>query len=87
MTNQGHTSPGSVSPRPATRLPACSCPSLYLLSSCAQCVLKLETAMVSGCGHCYCAECMGGLCSVHIGEGSLENVRCPDCKAKLDVEE
>ena len=35
-----------------------------------------------GCSHAYCQDCMRQLCSLHVAEGGLENLRCPqpDCK-------
>lgn len=41
------------------------------------------------CGHNFCTECLGGMAAVHITDGSLEMLRCPemDCNAQLETEE
>ena len=41
------------------------------------------------CGHNFCTECMGGMAAVHITDGALEMLRCPemDCSAQLETEE
>ena len=41
------------------------------------------------CGHSFCSECLGGMATVHITDGSLEMLRCPemDCSAQLEMEE
>lgn len=38
------------------------------------------------CGHVYCQSCMAQQCALHVKEGSLEFLRCPepDCKEPLD---
>ena len=38
------------------------------------------------CGHTYCRDCMGQHCGLHVKEGTLEHLRCPqpDCKEPLD---
>ena len=38
------------------------------------------------CGHVYCQDCMRQHCALHVKEGSLEHLRCPqpDCKEALD---
>jgi len=38
------------------------------------------------CGHVYCQSCMAQQCGLHVKEGSLEFLRCPepDCKEPLD---
>ena len=38
------------------------------------------------CGHVYCRSCMAQHCGLHVKEGSLEFLRCPepDCKEPLD---
>ena len=38
------------------------------------------------CGHVYCQDCMGQHCALHVKEGTLEHLRCPepDCKEALD---
>ena len=35
-----------------------------------------------GCSHAYCQDCTRQLCSLHVAEGGLDNLRCPqpDCK-------
>ena len=39
-----------------------------------------------GCDHAYCRDCIQQLCSLHVAEGALENLRCPqpDCKQPFD---
>lgn len=39
-----------------------------------------------GCDHAYCKDCVRQLCSLHVAEGGLENLRCPqpDCKQPFD---
>ena len=41
------------------------------------------------CGHSFCTECLGGMATVHITDGSLEKLRCPEmeCNAQLTMEE
>ena len=41
------------------------------------------------CGHNFCTECLGGMAAVHITDGSLEMLRCPemDCNSPLEMEE
>lgn len=38
------------------------------------------------CGHIYCQDCMRQHCALHVGEGSLQFLRCPqpDCQEPLD---
>ena len=40
------------------------------------------------CGHSFCTECLGGMAAVHITDGSLEMLRCPemDCGDPLELE-
>ena len=47
-------------------------------SSCVQASLQ--------CGHAYCQDCMRQHCQLHVKEGSLQFLRCPqpDCKEPLD---
>lgn len=34
------------------------------------------------CDHASCKDCVKQLCNVHVAEGGLENLRCPDSKCK-----
>ena len=35
-----------------------------------------------GCDHASCRNCVRQLCNLHVAEGGLENLRCPDPKCK-----
>ena len=53
--------------------------------ACGICMEELPGACFvwpGGCSHAYCQGCMRQLCSVHVAEGGLDNLRCPqpDCK-------
>ena len=53
--------------------------------TCSICLEELPGAAFvwpGGCDHASCRNCVRQLCNLHVAEGGLENLRCPDPKCK-----
>ena len=53
--------------------------------TCSICLEELPGASFvwpGGCDHASCKDCVRQLCNLHVAEGGLENLRCPDPKCK-----
>ncbi len=53
--------------------------------TCSICLDELPGASFvwpGGCDHASCKDCVKQLCNLHVAEGGLENLRCPDPKCK-----
>lgn len=46
-------------------------------------VLGAACVRPAACAHFFCAACVGGQLAVHVAEGALDRLRCPDpqCRA------
>ena len=61
------------------------CRSSHRCGVCLEERLGAEMHVLQPCGHQFCRACIRGLCELHVREGSVDRLQCPEpsCRAEL----
>ena len=75
--SSGHDLHTSCCPRQG-----CFAQGMWTCSVCLEEVAGAQCLRPAECGHFYCRACVAGQAAVHVAEGALDALRCPDLQCR-----